>query len=98
MANVRDNLDVRVGTDGRVRVSGELDLRTAPSLVAALSSLCRNGVKEVQLDLSSVSFIDSSGMNALVCAERNGLRLHLAGSSPTVDRVLEIGGLLERWH
>jgi anti-sigma B factor antagonist len=57
--------------DGRVRmmVTGEVDLLSAPELERALLEQIDEG-RDVLLDLSSVSFIDSSGVQAIVLATR----------------------------
>ena len=81
----------------RVRVSGEVDLSTAPELERALvQEIC--AAREVLLDLSGVSFIDSSGLHAIVTAARaaqsNGGALSLDSRLPDqARRVLEITGL-----
>ncbi|MCW2989901.1 MAG: spoI [Solirubrobacterales bacterium] len=49
----------------RVVVSGELDLATVPDLRAQLRRTAR-AAKEVYLDLTDVTFIDSSGLSLLV--------------------------------
>ena len=54
------------------------------------------------LDLSRVSFIDSSGLRAVLSASNrleaaNG-RLVVQGMSGAVERVFEITGLLERYR
>ncbi|MFL5846081.1 MAG: STAS domain-containing protein [Solirubrobacteraceae bacterium] len=49
----------------RVAVSGELDLASVPSLRAQLRRTAREA-KEVYLDLTQVTFIDSSGLSLLV--------------------------------
>jgi anti-anti-sigma factor len=53
----------------RVRVSacGELDLSTAPQLAEVLRHEIDLG-RDVLLDLSAVSFIDSSGLHAIISA------------------------------
>src|SRR4029453_11985858 len=62
--------DVSVeGADGRVvlRARGELDLSTAPTLEHALVTL-DGGSSEGLLDMSQVSFMDSSGLRLLIIA------------------------------
>lgn len=81
----------------RVRVSGEVDLSTAPELERALVQEV-DAAREVLLDLSAVSFIDSSGLHAIVIAARaaqsNGGALALGSRLPNqARRVIEITGL-----
>ena len=74
-------------------VSGEIDMATAPQLAAALDAC---DVLEVRVDLSGVTFIDSSGIAALLRAHRSqlatGHRLFVKGAHGPVSRVLEITG------
>ena len=49
-----------------VRVTGEMDIATAPQLVATMRSLSRRDLQHVWLDLTGLTFIDASGLAALV--------------------------------
>jgi anti-anti-sigma factor len=73
-------------------VAGELDLATVPALQDALAQL--DGTPALELDLSGVRFMDSSGLRALLTARRDaqaaGRRLRLVGVPPAVARVLEL--------
>jgi anti-sigma B factor antagonist len=81
----------------RVEVEGELDLATAPQLEEVLRrELAANGA--VILDLSRVTFMDSSGLRAIITmireADHRGQRLRVAGSMlPQLQRLIEITGL-----
>ena len=58
------------GPDGStLRLAGEVDAATAPRLVDALSTL--NGASETTLDLTALTFIDSSGLHAIVAHARS---------------------------
>jgi anti-anti-sigma factor len=96
---------IRVLTQGgivRVRVIGEVDLQTASALQEALLREVDAGA-EVLLDLSQVSFIDLSGLHAIIAAaqraqsDRGALAL---GSPlpPQARRVIELAGLAELLH
>lgn len=63
-----------------VEVAGELDLHTAPELMAALDeSLERPGLDVVIVDLSAVTFFGSSGLGVLAnLATRTADRLPVA--------------------
>jgi len=54
--------------DGRVVVAagGEIDVYTAPALDEELSSLTESGVHRIVVDLTSVDFLDSTGLGVLV--------------------------------
>jgi anti-anti-sigma factor len=87
--------------DGRavVQVCGELDLNTAPQLRDALTELLDGGATELIVDLSGVSFLDSSGINVLIRAAKRlsdgGGTLRLRSPSSQARNVLEMTGLLE---
>jgi len=80
-----------------VRVQGELDLHTSPQLRDhVLASLGEPPVR-VALDLTGVSFMDSTSLGMLVTClkrvrERDG-RLVLAGVSGSPMKVLALTGL-----
>lgn len=82
-----------------VRLAGELDQSAAPQLEACLDALRAEGARDVRLDLSGLSFCDSSGISAMVTASRQcrrlGGRLSIASPQAAVRRVLEITGLLD---
>lgn len=80
-------------------VSGEIDVSTAPALRDRLVALALEGPVTVVVDLSEVTFLDSTALGVLVSAlkrlreDGGGLRLVVASGS--VARVLEITGLAE---
>jgi anti-sigma B factor antagonist len=85
--------------DGYVtlRVNGEIDLHTAPTLRdAALTALRQHG-STLRIDLREVPFMDSTGLEVLLAtrrrAELEGGSLTLVGLSPAVLRVIEVTGL-----
>ena len=49
-----------------VRVGGELDLHAVPELRAAFDKLMEEGPRALVLDLSEVTFIDSTALGAIV--------------------------------
>ncbi|HEY9557775.1 MAG TPA: STAS domain-containing protein [Acidimicrobiales bacterium] len=82
-----------------VRVRGELDMSTAPELSAALVKAGEGASGPIKLDLSGVTFLDSSAIGALISAGQelsaSGRSLHIGKRSAIVSRVLEITGLTE---
>jgi anti-sigma B factor antagonist len=80
-----------------VSLSGELDLSTVPRLQTCLQEHQRAGAAAVILDLSQVTFIDSSGIGALIRAfkdSENGRRLLTVIAADTqVERVLQLSGI-----
>jgi anti-sigma B factor antagonist len=88
--------------DSLVVLSGELDMATASTLTHALDPLLAQGSCEVILDLSGLTFIDSSGIAAMVEAQHRlsekGRELSVHGARRSALRVFEIAGLLEFLH
>ena len=83
-------------------VAGEIDIQTSPLLQEQLTKVLETGVSSVSVDLSDVSFLDSTGLSVLIaglkrCQEAGG-ELHLVAPRPNVLRVLEITGLTESFH
>ncbi len=77
-------------------VEGDLDLASAPSLKWALADLQTAGSRHVVVDLSRVSFIDSTALGVLVGAQRAldpGVKLAIACSEENVLRIFELTGL-----
>lgn len=91
--------DIRSSIDGgicRVVVAGELDLATAPELVRVLDGV-EAGTTPVQIDLSDVSFIDATGLRALLRAQaRFGPGVELTAPSRPVRRLFELLGMGRR--
>lgn len=80
-----------------VSVSGELDLHTTPELQDGIEKAVATGADTVVVDLSRISFIDSSALGALVQETRRlegrGDRLALVTNDPRTSRVFEVSGL-----
>ena len=51
-----------------VTIAGELDIYTSPNLGEAISELIREGSSNLVIDLTSVEFLDSTGLGVLVGA------------------------------
>ena len=82
-----------------VEVGGDIELSNASQLRADLRSVCEQEPCHVIVDMSQVSFIDSTGIGVLVGAlkrtrENNG-SFALICPQPRVRRVFEITGLLQ---
>lgn len=78
-----------------LHVSGELDLATVPELRARLHRALSSGASGVVVDLSRVTFIDSTALAALVAARAKlgPDRLGIVVTTPFVELVLEASGL-----
>lgn len=77
-----------------VTVAGEVDLGTAPRLAEVLAQFTTGSV---MVDLTDVTFLDSSGLNALVAAHRHIERRHetltILGADDAVRRLFELTSL-----
>lgn len=84
------------GSDGRrFQLVGELDMATAPTLLEAAGPKAAEA-GDLELDLQNLSFIDSSGIRALlVLADTLGQRGNLILFEPAeaVDRTLRLVGI-----
>jgi anti-sigma B factor antagonist len=84
----------------RIALRGDLDAESAPDLQARIDAFVAQRASLVIVDLADVSFLDSSGLRALVhgarALESTGGRLLIEGASGAVARVLELTDLLER--
>ncbi|SEE40191.1 STAS domain-containing protein [Streptomyces sp. Ag109_O5-10] len=95
------HLSIACRRTGGVRVitaCGEIDLDSAPQLLDALTADGAAAPVTV-VDLSGVTFMDSSGINALIAAhhaaQHHGGQLRLAAPSPSVSEIFGIVGLTE---
>ena len=82
-------------TGVRVLADGEVDLETAPMLRSAIADALRAN-KRVAVDLRAVTFLDSTGVAALLAAaesaRRDSVELEIEVSR-VVRRVLELTGV-----
>src|SRR6185312_5874347 len=84
----------RIDPDGVVYLSGELDMAIADSFCQGLLSSL-NGQRPV-LDLSELTFLDSSGIRAILqVARMSGQAVVLRNIRPNILRVLEVTGVNE---
>jgi len=79
-------------------LSGEFDVASRPLLDEALVSVGQEPIEALVLDLSGVSFMDSTGLHAVLvardlCARRDCELLFVRGSSQ-VQRLFELSGVL----
>jgi stage II sporulation protein AA (anti-sigma F factor antagonist) len=79
-----------------VRVGGELDIATAPRLASALLRHRAAGERLV-VDLSSLQFMDSTGLRVLLRARRaadeGGWQICLRDVPPTIERLFSLAGV-----
>lgn len=88
-------------TDGLVviRVNGELDVYTAPQLGEVLADSVAQGHRDLVVDLSRVTFMDSTALGVLVFSRQRVTegegRLRLVLSDPHVGKIMRITGFEE---
>jgi anti-sigma B factor antagonist len=83
----------------RLAVAGELDLAVSEELATAqLREIETAGVTGLLIDLQQVTFLDSTGVSALVAglseARRRGIAFTVANAHDIVRAVLEVTGVL----
>jgi anti-anti-sigma factor len=81
-----------------VRLAGDVDMAVVPELRGSLDSALDVGCANVVLDLTDVTYADSSALGLLVWLDHRlqplGGRLVIAGASSDVSRILELSGLV----
>jgi RNA polymerase sigma-B factor len=81
----------------RLEVTGEVDRDTAAVLREALLSAARLPVREIEVRLAGVPFIDAAGISALLTgvesAKAAGIGLRVTAAKPYVLRSLRVAGL-----
>jgi anti-sigma B factor antagonist len=84
----------------RIRPVGEVDLATVDVVHAQLAELRAVGFSQLTLDLRAVSFLDSSGLRMILewdaRSRADGFAFSLVAGSPTVQRLFDLTGTLER--
>jgi anti-sigma B factor antagonist len=85
------------GDKAAIKVSGEVDLYTAPVLKSRLFSLVADGALYLTVDLADVTFLDSTGLGVIVSTlkrvREGGGNLQIQSPSAPAFKVLEITGL-----
>ena len=83
--------------DGVVRASGDLDIQSAPMMRSALDRMSQVDGADVVIDMSGVTFMDSTGlttlMDARLQAERDGWAFTVRRPSSAVRRVFDLAGV-----
>lgn len=83
-----------------VGLSGELDEHSAVFVRAQLDELiARGGMNKIVMDLSELSFMDSTGIGVMIGRYKKlktlGIPLMLAGPTKAVDKVLTLSGIYD---
>jgi anti-anti-sigma factor len=88
------DFEAQADPDGVVWLSGELDMLEADALVH-IGTAARAGGR-VTLDLSGLSFIDSSGIRAILRLAEEAEQVLLRDPLPAVRKVLDLSGIVGR--
>lgn len=80
-------------------VEGEIDAYTAPQLREGLDAVEVQQGANIEVDLTNVNYIDSTGLGVFVAfykrVQREGGDVRLVGLSERIQRLFEITGLSE---
>jgi anti-sigma B factor antagonist len=80
---------------------GEIDVATAPGLRDHLDKVIGRGSGPVVVDLTSVTFIDSTGLGVLIGAQKHcdeaERELRIVITDPRIRKVFEITGLTDHF-
>jgi anti-sigma B factor antagonist len=80
-------------------LSGSLDIATSPTVRAALTDASERGNHRLVVDLTNVEFLDSTGLGALIGAQRRAKEVdgdvRLVVKEGQILRLLRITGLLK---
>lgn len=84
-------------TSLKVAVTGELDVSTVPAFNKELAELRNNSAATVVLDLSATTFMDSTGLSAVLVAEMHarmrGQRFVVVAGPPHVHELFKLTGV-----
>jgi len=85
-----------------VTITGDLDLGAAPALVDSIDDIFATSPASVTLDLAGVTFLDSSGLGALLTlharCQSEGVAFSAINSPSSVCRVLELTNLTDLFN
>ena len=95
-------MDIQVTQTGGVTLvvpQGDLDMGTADHVKRMLTELIAKGQSKLVMDLTGVSYVDSSGLGALVAAMKQaravGGNLKLCGLQDDVRSIFEMARLIK---
>jgi anti-sigma B factor antagonist len=83
------DFEIDASTPGRLVLRGEFDTTAAVAFVTALG---KEHIEEIVVDLAGVTFIDSSGLRAMLRARAQHQGTRFVNAPPAVRRVLDITG------
>jgi anti-anti-sigma factor len=81
-----------------VRVDGDLDIASVPGVEAELEPILASGPARLAFDLSSVSFMDSSGIAMLLRVAARVTAIEIREPSASVQLIISATGLADVLH
>lgn len=87
------------GSTTQLVAVGEIDSSSANTFEAAANQALAERPAAIEIDLADVSFIDSSGLRAIIAlsnrSREHAIDMSVSGLSAAAQRVLEITGLID---
>lgn len=97
-----EDLSIHVHVSGGMNVfelTGSMDIATSPTVRAALTEASERGDHKLIVDLIKVDFLDSTGLGALIGAQRRAREfdgdVRLVAKEGQIVRLLRITGLMK---
>ncbi len=92
-----DSEPIEMGATTVLRLRDELDLLYATQVGADIELALTRGPRILAIDLRGLAFMDSSGVHAMIAAERRcrqlGARFFLIRGPAAIDRLMSICGM-----
>jgi anti-sigma B factor antagonist len=80
-------------------LKGELDVSPAAELEAMLTRICADGTTGIELDLSKLTFMGSTGIRVVLLAkelcERHGYEFFVVPPPRNIQRLFELTGIVD---
>lgn len=96
MAGLGNELHIESNQHG-ISLQGEIDAHTGPELERTLADLLESSPTSVEIDMSGVTFMDSSGLRVVLALTRRargqGGDIVLVAPTSVVSRLVEVSGL-----
>lgn len=84
---------------GEVRLVGDIDVFASPEVKSTLVAAIKDGQELLIVDFAKVSYIDSTGLGALVAALKaardRGGTIAIACKDPQIRRIFDVTGLVK---
>ena len=93
--------EIADGAHYTLRLSGELEITSANTLQQTIVRLCEQPLLSLTIDLRELTFIDSTGLAAIILASKicerhpDGYDFWLIPGPSNVQRLFEVTGLLD---